>query len=356
MNPATSDELARQATSTGSSDVDPSSSEQSADTVIYVGPADDTATDGEHPPVYIPSLNSGDNRCAMGKALRGSSVEMRPNARVKHSSPAKSVGHRPAEASPVKAKPCLNSAKSSPARTCKTLGKAEESKTVASHSAQANRHEEQWIDGPRISKQKVAEARNILLKEHIIKKETWIDGPMQKPSTAKPAGNSQASGNYGFMDSHKKSMIRKWVENQTVQLKQTNGVKAEQSGISRSSEPADEPYKQLTSFKTVSDDVEQLRGDAEGIAGEVGCLPVDGSASVPGNQVTVARAVIKQTDACFKNLQETGGENGVDNGVCGGSSESSEEEKLPPPPLPLLLRYGSDHKMGKFAIVGFSTK
>jgi kinesin family protein 26 len=42
---------------TGSSDVDPSSSEQSADTVIYVGPTEET--DGEHPPVYIPSLNSG---------------------------------------------------------------------------------------------------------------------------------------------------------------------------------------------------------------------------------------------------------------------------------------------------------
>lgn len=42
---------------TGSSDFDPSSSEQSADTVIYLGPSEET--DGEHPPVYIPSLNSG---------------------------------------------------------------------------------------------------------------------------------------------------------------------------------------------------------------------------------------------------------------------------------------------------------
>lgn len=32
-------------------------------------------TDGEHPPVYLPSLNSGDNRCAMSKALRGSAAE-----------------------------------------------------------------------------------------------------------------------------------------------------------------------------------------------------------------------------------------------------------------------------------------
>lgn len=58
----------------GSDGPDPSSSDLSADTVIYVGPSDD-ATDGEHPPVYIPSMNSGDNRCSMNKALKGSGVE-----------------------------------------------------------------------------------------------------------------------------------------------------------------------------------------------------------------------------------------------------------------------------------------
>ncbi|CAG7729923.1 unnamed protein product [Allacma fusca] len=44
---------------TGSSDIDPSSSEQSCDTVIYLGPSIDDATDGEHPPVYLPSLENG---------------------------------------------------------------------------------------------------------------------------------------------------------------------------------------------------------------------------------------------------------------------------------------------------------
>jgi hypothetical protein len=84
---------------TSSSDVDPSSSEQSADTVIYVGPSDDQ-TDGEHPPVYIPSLNSGDNRCAMGKALRGSSAERQPSSL--RGSPAKSKLPSSAEGSPAK--------------------------------------------------------------------------------------------------------------------------------------------------------------------------------------------------------------------------------------------------------------
>jgi kinesin family protein 26 len=43
---------------TGSSDIDPSSSEHSCDTVIYLGPSIDEATDGEHPPVYLPSLET----------------------------------------------------------------------------------------------------------------------------------------------------------------------------------------------------------------------------------------------------------------------------------------------------------
>jgi kinesin family member 26 len=59
----------------GSSGPDPSSSDFSADTVIYVGPHNDDATDNEHPPVFLPNLNSGDNRCAMNKVLKGSAVE-----------------------------------------------------------------------------------------------------------------------------------------------------------------------------------------------------------------------------------------------------------------------------------------
>lgn len=61
--------------SSAGSGADPSSSEISADTVIYMGPHDD-ATDGEHPPVYLPSLNSTtDNRALLGKALKGSGAE-----------------------------------------------------------------------------------------------------------------------------------------------------------------------------------------------------------------------------------------------------------------------------------------
>lgn len=39
------------------SDIDPSSSEQSCDTVIYLGPSLDDGTDGENPPIYLPPLD-----------------------------------------------------------------------------------------------------------------------------------------------------------------------------------------------------------------------------------------------------------------------------------------------------------
>ena len=57
---------------------DPSSSEQSCDTVIYVGPRDEEGTDCESPPVYLPSLNSGDQRAVMSRVLKGSSAELPP--------------------------------------------------------------------------------------------------------------------------------------------------------------------------------------------------------------------------------------------------------------------------------------
>ncbi|KAJ8947365.1 hypothetical protein NQ318_002891 [Aromia moschata] len=190
-----------------SSEPDPSSSDLSADTVIYVGPADD-ATDGEHPPVYIPSLNSGDNRCSMSKALRGSSAEQKPSQVPKpQKSEEKPLSHRPAvkTCQSNKTSPAhTNSPKGSPSRIPSIKNKGESSK----HSLNGG-SDEQWIDGPRISKSKVAEARH-LMKEacHVKKRETWIDGPMQ----------ADASTGYGYMDSHKKNMIRKWVEHQTIQI------------------------------------------------------------------------------------------------------------------------------------------
>lgn len=89
--------------------------------------------------------------------------------------------------------------------------------------------EEQWIDGPRVSRAKVAEARHLMREvNHIKQCETWIDGPKSQSSRSLTAGNlpnasSQIQG-YGFMDSHKKSMIRQWVENQTSQVFQSSSA------------------------------------------------------------------------------------------------------------------------------------
>lgn len=257
-----------------SSEPDPSSSDLSADTVIYVGPADD-ATDGEHPPVYIPSLNSGDNRCVMSKALRGSSAE---HQRIQKNSPVKVVKS-----------PAHNSAKSSPVRT-KPVNKDTPSSTKV-----VNTSDEQWIDGPRISKHKVAEARH-LMKEahHVKKKETWIDGPMQINSINLPPNN----GGYGYMDSHKKSMIRKWVENQTSQIQK---VKVDN--------PKVVPV-QMTQFKEEEDDMIEVH-PLEDCKQEV--------------EKSVIRTGLKLSDKCEMDLKEEVPE----------KDEDDEVVEIPPA-LPLI--------------------
>ncbi|XP_066252648.1 kinesin-like protein CG14535 isoform X2 [Euwallacea similis] len=217
-----------------SSEPDPSSSDLSADTVIYVGRADD-ATDGEHPPVYIPSLNSGDNRCSMSKALRGSSAEQRPS---KSSPKLDREGHRPIKTPCPSAKTSpahTSSPKSSPSRIPSVKKPPEPTKHPVNGAS-----DEQWIDGPRISKSKVAEARH-LMKEpcHVKKRETWIDGPMQ---------GTDAQG-YGYMDSHKKNMIRKWVELQTFQIQKTTKHPSNHQVASSSKSV---PSKEFTQFRTCS--------------------------------------------------------------------------------------------------------
>ncbi|KAL1509091.1 hypothetical protein ABEB36_003885 [Hypothenemus hampei] len=230
-----------------SSEPDPSSSDLSADTVIYVGRTDD-ATDGEHPPVYLPSLNSGDNRCAMSKALRGSSAEQRPaksspkldreNIVDKSSSV---IAHRPIKTS-------SQSAKTSPAHTNSPKSSPNRIPAIKKQPLEAPKHpanggsDEQWIDGPRISKSKVAEARHLMKEQgHIKKRETWVDGPMQ--ATPETQG-------YGYMDSHKKNMIRKWVEHQTFQIQKSRHPTHLKDSSTKQSGSKD--VKEFTQFKICS--------------------------------------------------------------------------------------------------------
>ncbi|KAL4705346.1 hypothetical protein ACJJTC_006832 [Scirpophaga incertulas] len=222
-----------------SSEPDPSSSDLSADTVIYVGPLDD-ATDGEHPPVYIPHINSGDNRCVLSKALRGSAADQRHKSSlskvVEEKSPVHKI-HLSPKSSPLKTAtvPTTHSPKASPAHST-SKGTTIKKGSQKQFPEDGKNSDEQWIDGPRISKSKLVEARHIIKETQCKKRETWIDGPMQEPkhisqvdppvasSSSIPLHigvlNTQGNENigYGYMDSHKKNMIRKWVENQTSQI------------------------------------------------------------------------------------------------------------------------------------------
>ncbi|XP_055848666.1 kinesin-like protein CG14535 isoform X1 [Episyrphus balteatus] len=290
--------------SAGSSEgPDPSSSDLSADTVIYMGPCDD-ATDGEHPPVYLPSLSSGDNRCAMNKVLKGSGAEKPSGATTTTGGGGSGTSKIPAKKttsqkpqSPVVANrtdslkrnhtttgsssptPPLNSSTGdqttipaqffSPVHSLKTIPHSASSPKIvagtlrhsglskgsnvpspkgsplrrpAVGSATSNPAtvvnpdsplrqitEEQWIDGPRVSRAKVAEARHLMREiNHVKQCETWVDGPKSQSARSLTAGNlpatpTQAVG-YGFMDSHKKTMIRQWVENQSSQVFQSSAA------------------------------------------------------------------------------------------------------------------------------------
>lgn len=97
-----------------------------------------------------------------------------------------------------------------------------------SHESPKRAIEEKWIDGPRMSKFKVAEARHLMREiNHVKQCETWIDGPNTKTALATAALPTPSQGqgtSYGYMDNHKKTMIRQWVENQTVQIFQSTGT------------------------------------------------------------------------------------------------------------------------------------
>lgn len=101
--------------------------------------------------------------------------------------------------------------------------------------------EEQWIDGPRVSRAKVAEARHLMREvNHVKQCETWVDGPKSQSCRSLTAGNlptaAQTQG-YGFMDAHKKTMIRQWVENQTTQVFQSSTPVGSSTTLSASSSP-----------------------------------------------------------------------------------------------------------------------
>jgi len=256
----------------------------------------------------------------MGKALRGSIAEQRlPSKSITHqnksvsSSPAKSIStqsklpngsvvedrsspsHRgsstksstnqpnskmssPSHNSSCKSSPVRTPSKVTPHKTASSLTDQQQlssstqsqtsskipvpfSNTCSNATGIVSGSDEQWIDGPRISKSKVAEARSLLKDSHK-KKETWIDGPLQSAKLP-TLGNGHASGSYGFMDSHKKSMIRKWVENQTVQIQRQVAKHSSPATSQRpptTGAPQGHTYKELTVFKTCDEEETETSG------------------------------------------------------------------------------------------------
>lgn len=258
--------------STGSSELEPSSSEQSADTVIYVGSssaADDSATDGEHPPLY--RLHGGGSPSAPVTQLRSQTMD-RP--KLSDSTTRKSPQHRqssrPMAAETMRSShqhhhqlwngvyqqmtPDVNNKASPQHRSGSGVVAGGKFITPLPESVkgspQHRKHyvkvmpkaqDERWIDGPLIiSRSKVAEVQ--LLNG---KRETWIDGPLQAPN----------GYGYGFMDTHKQSMIKKWVENQTIQAQRhifQTGERPPTTGA-----PRDD---QATDCSSIDDDVATLTG------------------------------------------------------------------------------------------------
>ena len=102
--------------------------------------------------------------------------------------------------------------------------------------------DEYWVDGPRISRSKVAAAS----KAHLEMQGTWIDGPAPPPASP---------FSYGFMDEHKKLMIAQWVEVQSAQVRTKN---------TKSPLRKDPPkYQPTVQSKSSDDEYEESNNDSD---------------------------------------------------------------------------------------------
>ncbi|XP_063531406.1 kinesin-like protein CG14535 isoform X1 [Cydia strobilella] len=333
-----------------SSEPDPSSSDLSADTVIYVGPLDD-ATDGEHPPVYIPHMNSGDNRGVISKALRGSALEHKHKSSlckvIEEKSPVHKL-HSSPKASPMKTalQSSNHTPKSSPVHSA-TSKLTPVKKVCSKHTEDVkSTSDEQWIDGPRISKSKLVEVRHIIKETQEKQRETWIDGPMQETKLplqfeSVPIQSNQlplqigilgshGSENigYGYMDNHKKNMIRKWVENQTSQIH-----KSRHNSPSHKSQPS---HKTLT--QKVSEDpeathkMEPLKDSAKRIHVEESTVRTGLKAASKGNAIEEESIgpPVSDTQTPKKSNSKIIAKNDIDD------DDDSEELAEIPPALPII--------------------
>ncbi len=219
-----------------------SSSEQSCDTVIYVGARGDDGegTDAEHPPVYLPSMNcSDDNRGVMAKALRGSTAELA--ARNPHS-PVK-VERRRSAISPHQM--TMTGAGTGHSRL---KGFANGVSSVGGtptkyHPSNADPYRVIGCGGslPRTPKGKmplcgrVAGYRQMPSPIHRAAARQKRGGGVEaEVDQFYGDGNQEAAAAtaalYGYMDDHKKSMIRQWVKCQSEQIKRMSSSSSNGGG------------------------------------------------------------------------------------------------------------------------------
>lgn len=154
----------------------------------------------------------------------------------------------------------LLSPKGSPMRRANASGIGSSS---SQNSPKRQVTEEQWVDGPRLSKLKVAEARHLMREiNHVKQCETWIDGPKMSPAKTLVAGSLPGStagqSSYGYMDNHKKSMIRQWVENQTNQVCQAAAVASTNTSSNATYTISLPKPLQMTQFKSYQSDDEEI--------------------------------------------------------------------------------------------------
>ncbi|XP_064483793.1 uncharacterized protein LOC135396642 isoform X2 [Ornithodoros turicata] len=197
----------------GSSDPEyTSSSEQSCDTVIYVGRHQDF-TDNEGPPC-IPSV-SQTAPTPQNSPARTSTVTKPQEPLAKNSSALATATRTPSPDVKLKTAPGGSATKSTLPRHA-TAGRSPHHQPSSpdcqqrTHSLKKMQHkspakdvtaegakkqsDEVWVDGPRFSKPRF-DTRTL----HHLQKEQWVDGPA-------------ANVVYGYMDDHKKTMIERWVE------------------------------------------------------------------------------------------------------------------------------------------------
>lgn len=212
------------------------------------------------------------------------------------------------------------------------------------------RMEEKWIDGPRVSKFKVAEARHLMREiNHVKQCETWIDGPNIKPAVAAVAGTSQGTS-YGYMDNHKKTMIRQWVENQTCQIFQSTGTNTSAPPVQyhqfykNQQKPDTAPIRNDDDLHSVSSKNEQF---VSPLAAGLTSIP---TANVNLSESSIKTGLKQSTTDYDNDLQSEKSASHISEnrqsatGCCDPDEEDQDQDSGPsevPPALPLIEPLGS---------------